>query len=242
MGYTNHWKIVDTASHGVAQTRCRSIGVSLRKDSIRRKIRWPSAVPLRHNMNSLLKPLNPETDTPYAWPGDSRLKPGSRGNPPSEKSRTRMRGLVRSAIAFLKQKSKKKRFVKDGSAVQVDVDCSPRYGRCSTNVCHTLTATRGSAGGPWCLHLGRRTKICELAHLQGVDWTELEVAMSKADDCSAFTDSFIGKPFSNATSCNVVERILPRALQCVGLLEREDWSDRWKRQSPEEVLPSWAIK
>ena len=54
MGYKNHWKIVDTASHGVAQTRCRSIGVSLRKDSVWRKSRWPSAVPLRHNMNSLL--------------------------------------------------------------------------------------------------------------------------------------------------------------------------------------------
>ena len=155
------------------------------------------------------------------------------------KSRRRMRRLVRMAV---NQHVKKKGTVvrRDDSVLAVDIDCSESRMRCSTSVCHCVTASRGRSGGPWLWNRGRRTTIPELFQLQGVHYERLKDEIEKVDNSGrrVFSDTFIGHAIGNSTSANVVERILPVALESVGLLAPGDWTDRYS-SGCHSVLPAW---
>lgn len=183
--YKTSWRTMNTAEHGVVQWRRRAIGVCLLKPSTVKRFRWPEAVRLKHGVGSMRMPLNEKYDAPYAWPGSSRLKPGSRGMGTSSKGRRRMRSLVKKSILKLKSQG---RWRRDGSSVMVDVDSSFCCGRVCKRVMHTLTATRSAAGGPWLLNNGRRMKVQELAVLQEIDWEQIKHGVLKAP--TDFTDQF----------------------------------------------------
>ena len=122
----------------------------------------------------------------------------------------------------------------DGSVVpfMLDIDCSIGYdcvahagGAMATMYC--LTESRGARSGPYLLTHGRRFDTHELCWSQGRDVTPSEiVAMEDLHLSSQHWGAMLG----NATSINVMERILLRGLVAVGFLEKSCAKrlDRWK--------------
>ena len=90
------------------------------------------------------------------------------------------------------------------------VDCFP-----------TITARRGSEMNYWIVGMGRRVTPVDLMLLQGVspDWFPL--------DKVGVSPQRMGHMLGNAMSCNILERILPRALRLIGVTPNLSRGDPW---------------
>ena len=88
------------------------------------------------------------------------------------------------------------------------------------NMSPCLTRTRGGMGGFWVTCRGRRFTVNEMLRLQGVSPRLLNL--------SVVSSRQMGLLCGNAMSCNVLERILFRALPAVSLAEQSHLLPRWE--------------
>ncbi len=112
----------------------------------------------------------------------------------------------------------------------VESDSSPnRLTWSSGTVLHTLTATRGQAGGPLVVNRGRRMDCDELSWTLGVDFAnDIQpsglVGKSKT---SCISERQWGHALGNANSLGVAERFLRAGLISARIIEESDVQDRW---------------
>lgn len=107
----------------------------------------------------------------------------------------------------------------------LDVDCSRRSCRCSHGaVAHTLTATRGRAGGFFSIEHGRRQNEVEFGWMQGITYV-----LDYKDVCESvgFSKAKWGHAMGDSLSLNVIERVLRSALVATG-------------KSPLKAIDRWA--
>lgn len=105
--------------------------------------------------------------------------------------------------------------------VFVDIDASSQRKSYRMDMPSCITRSRGGSGGPWVNLVGRRTTVDELLKFQGfhpreVPWASMGLSKTKA-----------GQAIGNAMSVNVLERVLPLALDAAGLLGkpvRDAWA------------------
>ena len=77
-----------------------------------------------------------------------------------------------------------------------------------------------------------------MCHVQGINYEDIEEVYVEGE----LKDNFIGHALGNATPGNLIERVLPRALQAVGLIEPMDWHDRWADETDTSMLPECASR
>lgn len=102
----------------------------------------------------------------------------------------------------------------DTDLVFVDIDASAKRKSYRRDMPSCITSSRGGSGGPWINIVSRRTTLDELLKFQGfhpldVPWESMGLSKTKA-----------GQAIGNAMSVNVLERLLPLALDAAGLLQR----------------------
>ena len=197
LGYSTTARIINTANWGVPQTRNRIYMVAIWKDAQRCKFQWPRDIPLKYTMADVMEPLNNKTDKPWCIPGKT-----SASSKMTVKQRLRSCALVKKAMAAEKKWRRAKKAGDCSMPAFVGIDCSMRYCRWSSQVMHTLTATRGRAGGPWCCARSRRMTLNELGWAQGLAPTDIPF------DNLGISHSQAGGMLGNGMSLNVVERTL----------------------------------
>ena len=95
----------------------------------------------------------------------------------------------------------------------MDVDASERFaGRWMEGASPTITCARGITGGYYVSSLQRKLTSFEMARLQGFPKTPMNKYIRRC------TPTCINGAIGNAMSCNILERIIPRALWASGLL------------------------
>lgn len=103
---------------------------------------------------------------------------------------------------------------------------------CGKSPC--ITKARGGQQGFYLMKSGRFMSLYEMAGLQGwrKDWVEV---MLQAND--SVTE--MGKAIGDGMSLNILQRVLPRALYSVNILQ-ELPLDIWAEPTPSGSLPSAA--
>ena len=103
---------------------------------------------------------------------------------------------------------------------------------CGKSPC--ITKARGGQQGFYLMKSGRFMSLYEMAGLQGwrKDWVEV---MLQAKDSVAE----MGKAIGDGMSLNILQRVLPRALYSVNILQ-ELPLDIWAEPTPSGSLPSAA--
>ena len=69
------------------------------------------------------------------------------------------------------------------------------------------------------MHQNRRITTGEMLKLQGISPGDISVVVPGTE---------MGKQIGNAMSLNVVERVMRNALIAAGLIEAEDYQNRWR--------------
>jgi hypothetical protein len=105
----------------------------------------------------------------------------------------------------------------------IDAQASPMFRHCMRGVAPCITRARGGSGGHYVSKLHRYLHVQEIAGLQGVP-SKLVAAMM--DATRGERGHPVGQALGDAMSLNVLMRILPRALYCVGLLQKKP-EDLW---------------
>ena len=105
----------------------------------------------------------------------------------------------------------------------VDVDSSEKFTTWKAGVCLPLTASRTRNGGHYLTTEKRKLTVNEMLRLQGI---APRAVVGWADHVSSSNFRFA---IGNAMSGNVLQRIIPRALYCAGLLPKllaDQWLDK----------------
>ena len=107
--------------------------------------------------------------------------------------------------------------------VFIDVESSDQFKHWKTNCSPCITKSRATSGGYYISTLERRMTTTEMARLQGfgswpIDQYKIHCSKTK-----------INGAIGNAMSCNVLERILPRAFWACGLINHIP-SDPWENK------------
>ena len=136
-GYKVRCRILNTADHGVRQSRRRLYLVAIRADSERHTFQWPN--PIKFVKGSYLEAFNAETDR--------------RGKLPSlEDEGPRPRTIVSTAYKRLMRCGTDPRNVPMFS----DIDSSERFASSMVRQLPCMTASRGASRGFWVSMRGRR--------------------------------------------------------------------------------------
>lgn len=229
-GYLVKVRIVNTKDWGVPHHRRRVYLVGLYQSAVRQPFHWPKPVNLKYRMKDVLKPLSRKRDRPWKLPGSTR---STCHFTPKAKKRGRLLAKKATRLALARYGVQHVHDLKKGTVVFADIGCSERYSpkKPTMNVMHTLTATRGKSGGPWCCSRGRKMDIDELSWVQGIDSADMQFKEAGVSDSQA------GGMLGNSMSLNVVERLLLRALFSVGLVSSLP-VDRWE-DGMSKPGPSW---
>ena len=98
--------------------------------------------------------------------------------------------------------------------IVVDAAAGPKFFQVMQGVCPCITKARGGQLGHYLLQAGRHVNIYEVAGLQGWKREWVDVMLDANDSVSE-----LGKAFGDGMSLNVLQRVLPRALYSVNLLQ-----------------------
>lgn len=141
-------------------------------------------------------------------------------------------------LAALRSAVRKGVELKD-SRVVVDIGASKGFAHYAVDAFPTITSTRATMRSWWIADLGRRPTLAELAMLQGFEIKDIDYKAAKVSEKRLL--HMIG----NAMSCNVLERLVPCALDSVGIVPSNPNLDRWQfavRQSQPAVTPTRGLK
>jgi len=193
--YNVQWKILDTKQQGVPHSRRRWYCVGIHKDFDDGSFKFPEPIKCP-SIELFLEARDPQL--------------AATGMPPS--SQTTATRNVRAAI----QKERRAGFNPFKEAFIVDCDSSAERSKSVRGISPCITVSRG--GGHWITNRGRRSTKEEMMRLQGMDPTQFQVAVSKAQ---------LGKQLGNTMSVNTFERLLTRVLPAAKLVRHGDVTDRW---------------
>jgi hypothetical protein len=98
--------------------------------------------------------------------------------------------------------------------IVVDAAAGPKFFQVMQGVCPCITKARGGQLGHYLLQAGRHVNIYEVAGLPGWKREWVDVMLDANDSVSE-----LGKAFRDGMSLNVLQRVLPRALYSVNLLQ-----------------------
>ena len=96
-------------------------------------------------------------------------------------------------------------------SIVVDVGCTDQFAHHMVDCFPTITARRGSELNYWIVDMGRRVTVTDFMLLQGVSPDSYPM------DKVGVSDKRMGHMLGNAMSCNILERLLPRALMLIGV-------------------------
>ena len=193
LGYSVHWKVLDTRDYGLPQDRRRLFVVAIRTDAIKKPFSWPHITKPCPSVNTILDPPTPND------------KAG------------RMPTVERSKEAC---KTAYKECFSNGhdprsTPILVDIDASPKFATYGINEAKTITRSRGGDGGPWISTRGRRTSTTELMKLQGYEKCDIPMETLK------ISKRQVGQMLGNAVSVHTMGAILEEALWSSGLVEKK---------------------
>jgi site-specific DNA-cytosine methylase len=193
LGYDVQWQRVNTLDHGLPQSRKRVYIVGLRTDVTKQRFSFPVALDRYVPMAVLLD------STKDANPGHF---------PPASMKNDAFGHCVAAAQDVVK---KVPDFDVSERPLIVDIGCTRQFRTYTVDVSPTITAKRGCSREFWLLHLGRQISLDDICKLQGIppDFFDLEA--------SKVSDRRLGHMIGNCMSINVLERILPAVLHCVGI-------------------------
>ncbi len=140
LGYHVTWKLVNTAQHGLPQSRPRVYVVAMR--SCTRPYKWPKVL--------------------HQYVGLDRVLDNMPSKMPPE-----MNPTARQNLEITRQKLKKKGVDGSRAPVMVDIQASRRFATCAVNKSPCITVARASHGGYYILNQMRMTSLRELGRLQG---------------------------------------------------------------------------
>ena len=192
MGYVVKWKLLNSKSFNTCQSRQRIYLVAIRNDSVAEQFVFPSGSTTQ-SLTSMLE------DHPNDKAG--RL-------PEKEAHKALAKACYRDAFKI--QGTNPLQVL-----VAVDIDCSPKFRSYGIDELRTLTAARGSVGGPWISTKGRRLTIEELFKCQGFNadaYKYREANVSKRQ---------MGVMLGNTMTLPVVGAVLEKALVAAGLVARD---------------------
>ena len=192
--------ILKTHENGLPQVRIRTYIVAVLKSAERKKFYFPKPLPSCVDLQKILRgqTVGPKDMLP------SLAEP-------------RPRALVINEFTKFAAKGAKPK-----SRIVVDIGASQKFSQLrSDGFFPSITAQRASCQDWWIADLGRRITVEELMVLQGFNPQKLQY---KAAGVSV---QRIGHMVGNAMSLNVLERLLPCVLACVGLHPTRACPDRW---------------
>ena len=211
-GYEVFVTLIRTDEHGLPQTRVRFYLVAIKLTAKRRTFTWPT--PLTHTVpvNKIIMG-NKVTTLKGMLPDHQREK-------------DHVLAALRSAASCgVELKT---------SRIIVDIGGTSQFAHYTVDEFPTITATRAVSFAFWVADLGRRVTLDELMLLQGFD-----PAMFEGRKEAKVTDARLAHMVGNAMSCNVLERLLPRVLDSIGITPDVVKPDRWdilvRRSNP--VVP-----
>ena len=122
----------------------------------------------------------------------------------------------------------------DGAEDEIVVDAAAgsQFFQVMQGTCPCITKSRGGQLGHYLMQAGRYVNIYEVAGLQGWKREWVDVLLEANNSVSE-----LGKAFGDGMSLNVLQRILPRALYSVNLLQ-ELPDDPWENIPSTGKLPS----
>ena len=208
-GYCVTWDIVNTAHHGIPQSKPRLFIVAIRADACARTFKFPKKLNVVPSVDLFLKRGKPHH-------GEPQLEP-LRLLPDNDTARRNMSIATESLAAKGIDPAKVSTFV--------DVFASSTFANCKARVCPCITASRSKAGGFYVTTLKRMTYYRELGGLQGFPMKTLHKLLT----CHRVKKNTIGHAIGNAISVNVLMRLLPRLLVAAGLVRVAGGYDPWKR-------------
>ncbi|MFM6334018.1 MAG: DNA cytosine methyltransferase [Dolichospermum sp.] len=210
-GYCVTWDSVNTAHHGIPQSRPRLFIVAIRADSCDRTFKFPKKLNILPSVDLFLKRGKPHHGEPQLEPPRLLLD--------NDTARRNMNSATESLAAKGIDPAKVSAFV--------DVLASSTFANCKAGVCPCITASRSKVGGFYVTTLKRMTYYQELGGLQGFPMKKLRKLLT----CHHVKQNTTGHAIGNAISVNVLMRLLPRILVAAGLVQPTvaARSDLWKR-------------
>lgn len=205
-GYTTWHTVLDTAKHGIPQHRERLYIVAVRANLLTRnhELLWPAPLMRGISLRKLLGSHVPQADFQLRLPCGvlaQRLV-----------LRAIRRELAKDPSFNLAQKS-----------LVVDIGCSMKRMNHMVNRFPTITSARARSCGWWIVNIGRQVTLRDLFLLQGIDPNAYDY---KGAGISA---SHMGSMLGNAMSLNILERLLPRVLDLVGIKAHAPKPDKWEQ-------------
>ena len=190
--YHMYMKVLRAVDFQIPQERERLFIVLIRKDCIRHKFKWPTAVMPRVTLCDVLDPV-----TAHDSPG--RLPRTTRAN---EVVKDVLRKAHKDGV--------------DGTTIPIaiDIDASNKFRTHGVDIVKTIPRTRGGQGGPWISNRGRRTTVNELLKCQGFKPDEVEWEQA------GMTKRQIGQLIGNSIPVGMVGHLLANAMRSAGLLAK----------------------
>ena len=190
--YHMYMKVLRAVDFQIPQERERLFIVLIRKDCIRHKFKWPTAVMPRVTLCDVLDPV-----TAHDSPG--RLPRTTRAN---EVVKDVLRKAHKDGV--------------DGTTIPIaiDIDASNKFRTHGVDIVKTITRTRGGQGGPWISNRGRRTTVNELLKCQGFKPDEVEWEQA------GMTKRQIGQLIGNSIPVGMLGHLLANAMRSAGLLAK----------------------
>lgn len=200
-GYEVHHGLLRTDEHGLPQTRVRFYLVAIKLSAKRRMFNWPKPLNKTVPLESIIRGAKVTT-----------LK-GMLPDNPREKEHV-LAALRAAATCGVQLKN---------SRIIVDIGGTSQFAHYTVDEFPTITATRAVSFAFWVADLGRRVTLDELVMLQGFD----PASFATRKDAK-ITDARLAHMVGNAMSCNVLERLLPRVLDSVGIVPDVVKPDKWE--------------
>jgi DNA (cytosine-5)-methyltransferase 1 len=195
LGYNVTGKVLKTEEHNLPHRRARLFIVGIRRDSVKRHMKWPKPLPLKVSAMSLLD--------------RSDHKPGNSARMPESK------------MAFKRVKAAMKKVIESGVTprkqfVAIDCDCGVKFQTHAVDLLPCLTATRTASFGWWLTPVGRRINLREVFGFQGFTDQDYK-KFTKISDVSTRA---MGHMLGNGLSLNVYRRVIAAALFSAGLVSK----------------------
>ncbi|CAJ1358890.1 unnamed protein product [Effrenium voratum] len=218
-GYKVYADILNTQEHGLPQSRPRVYVVAMLKDYIlpTRKFSFPEPIA----MPSLERCLDHQKELP-----DSNM-------PDQASGKSAIRNIRKARGRLLAKGSDD---VPSSEEVVVDTGCGKNFFSMMIGRSPCLTKARGGQGGYYLLKRKRHMTIYEMGAIQGWDKSWVDILLEANSSCKK-----LGKAFGDGMSLNVLQRLLPRALYTVNLVNKLP-EDHWKNMPKSGRLPRAVYK
>lgn len=205
--YVANWMCLNTADHGIPQSRPRLFIVGLARDFLVQghKFHWPRPLPQRPSLSTVVHEARPTKEVLLQREADAMAKL-------SKSRRVRLqRSFAQIRAAGLDRH-------KEDAVVDMDAFTVHWV----KGHCPCLTRTRAGAGAFWLTSHGRVFSLAEMLRLQGMpsDLLLSTIRRRHARDHplrKPLSQRQVGQLVGNAMSVNVLSRLLARVLPAVGL-------------------------